>query len=234
MIVSIHQPQYFPYLGFFHKLARSDVFVALDTVQFLRRGFQNRAQVKTQHGPNWLTVPVEAHRSTAIAEVSISSTEPWPRRHVSAIRTNYGRASFFDRYASDLADLLQAPRRSLSDLDLAGIRWVTAELRISTPIVLASDLGVEVPIRAPGRTVPRGRRYDDLSGPGGASTWTWTFSSATGSRSNGRRTPRPPTNSCSRSSGSFPTSRSSTFCSAAGPMRRRSWRRPDDRWTRAR
>ena len=175
MIVSIHQPQYFPYLGFFHKLARSDVFVALDTVQFLRRGFQNRAQVKTQHGPSWLTVPVEAHQSTAIADVSISGTEPWPRRHLSAIRTNYGGAPFLDRYASELADMLQGPLGSLRDLDLAGIRWVAAELGISTPIVLASDLGVEGSrsellaglCRAVGGTTylsgPGGARYMDLS-----------------------------------------------------------------------
>jgi WbqC-like protein family len=144
VIVSIHQPQYFPYLGFFHKLACSDVFVALDTVQFLRRGFQNRAQVKTQHGASWLTVPVEARQSTLIADVAISETEPWQRRHVSAIRTNYGRAPFFDRYAAELSELLaSSPWRFLGELDLAAIRWVAAELGISTPIVLASDLGVE-------------------------------------------------------------------------------------------
>ena len=78
MIVSIHQPQYFPYLGFFHKLARSDVFVALDTVQFLRLASkpgagQDAARAELAHRPGG------SPPSTAIAEVSISSTEPWPR-----------------------------------------------------------------------------------------------------------------------------------------------------------
>jgi len=56
--VAIHQPQYLPYLGFFHKLLHCDVFVALDNVQFLRRGFQNRNKIKTKQGWQWLTVPV--------------------------------------------------------------------------------------------------------------------------------------------------------------------------------
>ena len=142
MIVSVHQPQYLPYLGFFHKLARSDVFVVLDTVQFLRRGFQHRASIKTQHGGSWLTVPVEARQSTEISDVTISPSEPWQRRHVSAIRTNYGRAAFFDRYAEELTDLIQRPWRSLTDLDITLTRWVMAELGISASIVLASELDV--------------------------------------------------------------------------------------------
>jgi hypothetical protein len=143
VIVSVHQPQYLPYLGFFHKLARSDAFVVLDTVQFLRRGYQHRAQIKTQQGSSWLTVPVEAHQSTVISEVAISQSEPWQRRHVSAIRTNYGRATFFDRYAEPLTDLIRSPWRSLTELDVALARWVMAELGISVPIVRASDLDVD-------------------------------------------------------------------------------------------
>ena len=48
--VAIHQPNYFPYLGFFHKLVRCDVFVILDNVQFNRGGFVNRNRIKTAGG----------------------------------------------------------------------------------------------------------------------------------------------------------------------------------------
>ena len=39
MIVSFHQPAYLPWLGYFHKILRSDVLVFLDTVQLEKNGF---------------------------------------------------------------------------------------------------------------------------------------------------------------------------------------------------
>ena len=54
----IHQPNFLPWLGFFHKLASSDVFVLLDTVQFSRGSRTNRVQVLAGDRPTWLTVPV--------------------------------------------------------------------------------------------------------------------------------------------------------------------------------
>ncbi|MGO8710493.1 MAG: WbqC family protein [Rhizomicrobium sp.] len=66
MIISIHQPAYLPWLGFFDRIAGSDVFIVLDNVQFERNSFINRNRIKTPDGPIWLTVPVrlDAHFDT--------------------------------------------------------------------------------------------------------------------------------------------------------------------------
>ena len=45
MIVSIHQPNYLPYIGFFHKVMCSDVFVIYDTAQFVKDRFDNRNKI---------------------------------------------------------------------------------------------------------------------------------------------------------------------------------------------
>jgi len=58
MIVSVHQPQYMPWLGYFDKIDRSDLFVFLDTVQYKKNEFQNRNRIKNDKGWQWLTVPV--------------------------------------------------------------------------------------------------------------------------------------------------------------------------------
>ena len=58
MRVAIHQPNFLPWPGFFHKWQCADVFVALDTVQFEKNEFQNRNRIKTAHGVRWITMPV--------------------------------------------------------------------------------------------------------------------------------------------------------------------------------
>ena len=57
MIVGIHQPNFFPWLGFFDKMVHCDVFILLDDVQFIKRGYQNRVQLKYPTGSNWFTLP---------------------------------------------------------------------------------------------------------------------------------------------------------------------------------
>ena len=58
MTVSIHQPNFIPWIGYFYKILKSDVFVILDNVQFTKNGLTNRNQIKTPEGPGWLTLPV--------------------------------------------------------------------------------------------------------------------------------------------------------------------------------
>src|SRR5436190_9888435 len=58
MLVAIHQPNYFPWLGYLDRMARADLFIVLDHVQFERRNYQNRAPILLEGVERWLTVPV--------------------------------------------------------------------------------------------------------------------------------------------------------------------------------
>ena len=76
-VVSIHQPAYLPWLGYFHKAMLSDVFVYLDTVQYEKNSFTNRNRILTKQGPIWLTVPVEikGHTQKKIKDMGIALRE---------------------------------------------------------------------------------------------------------------------------------------------------------------
>ena len=144
-IAVIHQPQYLPYLGFFHKLQQGDIYIVMDNIQFQRRGIQHRNKIKTPQGAQWLTVPVLHHsrEQERINQMCINSDFPWFRKHWNALVTNYSRAPYFNQYAPELSAILAKEWTHLWELDMALIQWVMDVLQIHKPIVYLSTLAVE-------------------------------------------------------------------------------------------
>jgi hypothetical protein len=143
LIVAIHQPQFLPYLGFFHKIAEADVFVVLDDVQFLERGHQHRNEIKMQTGKQWITVPVVQKRGQNIDEVVIDTGSNWRRKHWAALESNYRPAPFFASLGAELQSILvEGKQTRLLDLDMDLLRFAMKTLSIDIPIKLSSELKV--------------------------------------------------------------------------------------------
>lgn len=140
MIVAIHQPQYLPWLGYFHKMNRADAFVFLDTVQFKKNEFQNRNRIKGSQGPQWLTVPVIQKLGQDIREVHINTTVRWQKKHIASLTSCYGKAPHFDAYRDALEDLLDRPWELLSTLNIEATRLIASLIGIDTPLYLASEM----------------------------------------------------------------------------------------------
>lgn len=141
----IHQPNYLPGCTYFDKIARADVFILLDTVQFIKRNWINRNRVKTVDGPVWLTVPVttKGRYTQSILDSEIDTASGWQRRHRATIELNYRRAPYWDQYGPVLLAELEKPWTSLAAMNEALLRMLTGFLGIETPFVRASDLAVE-------------------------------------------------------------------------------------------
>jgi len=140
MICSIHQPQTFPWIGYFAKIFQSDIFVILDNVQFKKNEWQNRNRLKTPAGWQWLTVPVIHRFGQLISEVKVNNTVNWRKKHIQTLKTFYGKAPFFIFYFPEIEELYQKQWESLADFNLAGIKWILDKLAIQTPVKIASDL----------------------------------------------------------------------------------------------
>src|SRR4051812_7957475 len=99
MIVAIHQPNFFPWLGFFDKIARADVFVLLDDVQFPKKGgtWINRVQLVNNGHVLWATAPVRRDYSGVlnINAIKINDDEPWRDKLLRTLQTVYARAPHF-------------------------------------------------------------------------------------------------------------------------------------------
>ncbi len=141
MIVAIHQPQYLPWLGYFHKILRADVFVLLDTVQFKKNEWQNRNRIKTAQGWQWLTVPVSYKYPQLIGQVTITNKVKWQHKQRQAILSNYKKAGYY-HYMDDLFDgIFSRTWELISELNVSVVKGLAGVLGIDTPIYVASEVG---------------------------------------------------------------------------------------------
>lgn len=144
LTLSINQPAYLPWLGYFDRIARSDLFVFLDTVQFERNSFTNRNRIRTPDGALWLTVPVHlaGHLSKTINDIEIDERQKWRTKHLRSIEQNYRSApGFRDKFAR-LAASYRPEMNRLSELCFAQLKFWLGELGITTPVIRASATGV--------------------------------------------------------------------------------------------
>lgn len=141
--VAIHQPHYLSWLGLLDKIDRSDRFVILDTVQFERRGWQNRNYVAGRDKSVLLTVPVaQGNRHDRILDKAIDNTQEWRLKHYRALAEHcYRRAPYWSDYRNEIAHLYETDWDNLADLATATIRMLMRGFGISTPLLLASELG---------------------------------------------------------------------------------------------
>ena len=142
MRVGIHQPHYLPWLRYFEKIARCDVFVVLNTVQYSKNGWQNRNRIKTASGTTLLTVPVHAPFGERLSEVRVQTDKPWRKKHWRTIAQNYAKAPAFEEHRPFIEDAYGRDWQTLDDLNAHMLAYFLSALEITTEVVYASDLDV--------------------------------------------------------------------------------------------
>jgi hypothetical protein len=145
--VAIHQPNFLPWLGYFDKLLRSDVFVLYDDVQFPRaKTVVNRVLIKTAHGPDWVTVPV-GHKGdlASIKDVRISPDPSWKRKALRTIELNYSSAPYAKDYLPGLKAIIEESTDELWRLNSDLIAWCAHQLGSQTRFLYSSDLCADEP-----------------------------------------------------------------------------------------
>lgn len=142
MLTGIHQLHYLPWLRYFEKIVRSDVFIVLDNIQYNKNGWQNRNKIKTTQGATLLTVPILAKHQQSLEDVCIVSDKPWAKKHWRSIEQAYSKAPFFDLYKNDLRKIYDRPWDHLNHLNRHMLEWYLEKLTVTTRIEYASSLNV--------------------------------------------------------------------------------------------
>ena len=133
--VAILQSNYIPWKGYFDMIAAVDEFILYDDMQYTRRYWRNRNQIKTPQGAQWLTVPVQVKGKydQKIKETTIDGAD-WAVAHWKAMSQNYRRAPYFDEVASWLRPLYMESYTNISQLNRRFIEAICHFLEIKTVI----------------------------------------------------------------------------------------------------
>lgn len=134
--VAIVQSNYIPWKGYFDMMASVDEFILYDDMQYTRRDWRNRNQIKTPQGVRWLTIPVrvKGRYFQKIRETEIEDPE-WAQAHWKSLVQAYRKAPYFREIAEWLEPLyLNEPPMLLSQLNRRFIEAICSALSIQTKI----------------------------------------------------------------------------------------------------
>jgi hypothetical protein len=147
-VVAIHQPNFFPWLGYFDKVAKSDVFIFLDHVQFPKTGgvWSNRVKLLVGGEARWVTAPIvrNFHGVRAISEMEFQSNDPWRDKLLRSLAGNYGRAPFYRETVEFIEPLILNPENNLARYNGAAVRAIANRLGLpSEKFHWSSEMGVD-------------------------------------------------------------------------------------------
>lgn len=141
MILSAHQPTFMPWLGLFHKINNSDLFVIFDIVQYLPKEWMNRNYIRSKNDKILLTVPVyrSGFLKKKINDIKIDYSTNWNEKHLKSIKLCYQNKEYFYLYFHQIEEIYNKRHKLLSDLNYDLLIFFLEKIGIDTKIVKASD-----------------------------------------------------------------------------------------------
>jgi hypothetical protein len=148
MKCAVHQPHFFPWLGYLAKIASSDVFILLDDVQFTRRNFQNRCKIISTNGAeNWLSVSLVSAPQTHRINQMLISPAFQPNPLMAKLDAVYKKSPYYPLYRDEIHSLLQVSQPHLKTLTIQTMQWLLKVIKIPTHLnYLSSALSLPADI----------------------------------------------------------------------------------------
>ncbi|MDO8509080.1 MAG: WbqC family protein [Nanoarchaeota archaeon] len=150
-VLSAHQPNFLPYLGFFDKMQSSDIFVIRDEVLFIKKEYHNRNKIRINSHDNvnnpmskWISAPVH-HQDDFIKHILIQKeikqkNIQWYQSILHEIEASYSKAPYFKTFFPEFQKIFNNSETHLLSLNMKVINLIKEIFQIKTPIILASQL----------------------------------------------------------------------------------------------
>lgn len=144
MKIAIHQPHYLPWVPYFDKIAKCDLFIFLDDVEFSKGSFQNRCEIPTTHGDKYLTVPLLKHKSDErIDKLVIAEQHNWRRKHLRTLEMFHSKLEHYNVVMTMVRNILGTPTTNFAQLSMNFVVTMCEMLGINVDFVCASEFKVK-------------------------------------------------------------------------------------------
>lgn len=138
MKIAVMQPYLFPYIGYFHLVMASDVFVIYDDAQYMKQSFINRNNIIIDGEVRRFTLPVPKNSSnTLIKDLQYHASSV---KLLKTISQAYAKAEFYESFFPVFKKILENKNKSINSFCMNSIVEVFKYLGISKKIILSSDL----------------------------------------------------------------------------------------------
>ena len=147
-ICAIHQPNFFPWLGYFDKIVQSDVFVFLDAVTYPKSSktmatWTNRVAINIQNQKQWISIPVVREDGVQYINQVRINTSNWREKLKKTISFNYSKANYYDVVAPHVFRWIDYDFEYVSDYNICIIKEISDYLGLKTSFVKQSDLNTQ-------------------------------------------------------------------------------------------
>jgi hypothetical protein len=142
-ILVAHQPECMPWLGNISKACMGDVYFILDSVQFVKKHWQNKNKIRINGGDNfqWLTIPVHGVQDHRLITTDVRIAKGnWKQKHLKTLELTYRKAPFFEEIFKDLQIIYSSESELLIDFLLEFIYYAFNKFEIEVPIYRTSEL----------------------------------------------------------------------------------------------
>ena len=146
---AIHQPNFFPWLGYFDKINKADIFIFLDNVAYPKSGsgsgcWCNRVKLNVNKNATWVGCPIKReHGIQLIKDVIIDKSKPWKNKLLKTLAFNYKKSPNYEKTIELISHLLLFETENLAEFNINAIKAISTMLNIKTEFIRQSELNVE-------------------------------------------------------------------------------------------
>lgn len=140
-IFAAHQPNFIPWLGFFNKIANSDVFIITDSLKYSKESVANRNKIKGPNGEVLISVPISKNVNGSCVftyDQAIIANSKWYLKFFKSLELYYSKANYFDQYYDQLRFIFMI--ENFSNMNIEFIKFILKVFSIKTEILIMSSI----------------------------------------------------------------------------------------------